>query len=112
MFISNVRKIIETEFSLEGAQGVKIQTLIDKPLAKNFIMRRFIMDVNGKTPLHKHNYEHEIFVLSGKGMVRNGVKEYPISKNSVVFLAANEFHQFLNRGKVSLILLCMIPMIN
>ena len=112
MFVSNVTMIKETEFSLEGARRVKIQKLIDETLAKNFMMRRFIIEKNGYTPLHKHNYEHEVFVLSGRGTVRSDVEEYQISKNSFVFLAPNESHQFLNKGKESLILLCMIPKIN
>ncbi len=37
--------------------------------AQNFCMRMFEMGKDGYTPRHTHDWEHEIFVLVGKGEV-------------------------------------------
>jgi quercetin dioxygenase-like cupin family protein len=107
--ISNIDEVDQTEFHLKGASGVKIQYLIPESIAKTFMMRRFTIKEGGYTPLHKHDFEHEVFVLGGKGVVCDGKKEYQLSENSFILVYPNDIHQFLNKGKEDLVLLCMIP---
>ena len=47
---------------------------------------------------HSHPGEHAALVLSGKGLFRSGNRETQIEKDSVIFIASNEEHTFLNTG--------------
>ena len=50
------------------------------------------------TPMHKHNSEHEIFVLVGKGEVVTEEGTFKIREGSVIYVHPNEVHQFINTG--------------
>ena len=58
---------IEAEdVDMEGASKVKVRWLITKEMgAKNFAMRVFEIEPDGYSPLHKHPWEHEVFILEG-----------------------------------------------
>lgn len=119
IFMVNHYKDIK-EKSVEGAHGAYIRWLITpRAGAKNFAMRYFRIEPNGASPLHSHPYEHEVFVLKGKGELLLG-KEAALSKESAVrkenisegyfaLIEANEIHQFKNKGEKDLEFLCIIP---
>jgi quercetin dioxygenase-like cupin family protein len=93
-----------------GASKVKIRWLITKDMgANNFAMRLFEVEQGGYSPLHTHPWEHEVFILEGKGVVFDGAKAMPFKSNDVVFVPPDELHQFKNTGKKALIFLCLIP---
>jgi len=99
------------EVSEEGAKNVTIQWLIDNRIgAPNFAMRRFVVGKGGYTPLHKHDWEHEVFVLKGEGaLVDENGNEIPLKKDHFAFVPPNEVHQFKNVGDEDFIFLCVIP---
>ena len=93
-----------------GARGVTIRLLIDESVgAPTFAMRRFEVAPGGCTPFHSHPWEHEVYVLSGKGMVRQRDGESDMEEGVFVYVAPGEEHNFVNTGTVPLIFLCMIP---
>ncbi|MFC2021136.1 cupin domain-containing protein [Chloroflexota bacterium] len=49
-------------------------------------------------PPESHGREHGILVLSGKGLFLSGEKQFQITKDTVVFVGANEDHSFVNTG--------------
>lgn len=103
-------KDFPTETVGEGAKGVKIRWMITEKMgAKNFVMRHFEIAPEGFTPLHKHVWEHEVFILSGEGAVTGGNENKQFEQGDVIFIPGNEIHQFKNTGNESLTLLCMIP---
>ncbi len=109
MFISNFKEIPPAPI-VEGASGVKIRWMItEEKGAENFVMRHFEIEPDGHTPLHTHPWEHEMFILSGKGTVTNGEGERTLKEGDVVFIPKGEKHQFKNTGKDPFTLLCMIP---
>ena len=59
---------------------------------------------------HSHPWEHEVFFYSGKGVVVSGEKETPIGEGSVVFIAPNEHHNFINNGDESLRFIYVLPL--
>ena len=77
--------------------------------APNFCMRVFEVGTGSSTPFHSHQWEHEVFVLSGKGVVTGEQGEIPIEKDSVVFVAPEEKHCFVSTGKDPLRFICVIP---
>ncbi|KAA0000477.1 MAG: cupin domain-containing protein [Thermoplasmata archaeon] len=73
-------------------------------------MRRFVVGKGGYTPLHKHDWEHEVFVLGGEGaLVDENGNELPLKKDYFAFVPPNEIHQFKNVGDEDFIFLCIIP---
>ena len=77
--------------------------------AANFAMRMFEIDPGGYTPRHQHDYEHEIYVLEGEGVVYEGETEHPLKAGDVVYVHPNDVHQFRNVGDATLKMLCLIP---
>ena len=94
----------------EGAEQVMIRWLItEKDGAKRFAMRLFEIQPGGYTPLHQHDWEHEVFILEGTGVVKGKDKEEPFKPWDIFFIPPMEWHQFVNNGKDTLRFLCLIP---
>jgi len=72
-------------------------------------MRLFTIEPGGYTPLHSHNWEHEVFILEGEGKVMSNGKKMLFKSGDVIFIPPNEGHQFLNTGKNSLRFICLVP---
>jgi quercetin dioxygenase-like cupin family protein len=77
--------------------------------AKNFHMRQFEVAAGGNTPHHSHDYEHEMLVLSGTGVAKSEQGDRPMTPGTVLFVPANEKHQFINTGPDPLSFICLIP---
>jgi quercetin dioxygenase-like cupin family protein len=94
-----------------GAEGVTIRVLMGDDIgAPTFAMRHFELAPGGSTPYHTHAWEHEVFVLSGKGKVRRkGGGETDLEAGSFVFVAPAEEHNFVNVGNSPFTFLCVIP---
>jgi quercetin dioxygenase-like cupin family protein len=78
--------------------------------APNFCMRVFDVAPGSSTPAHSHPWEHEVFVLSGQGIVATELGERRIEKDSVVFVTPDEPHCFVNTGSQPLRFICVIPL--
>ena len=101
---------VEAEEVEQGAKGVKIRWLITEDMgAEHFVLRHFEISPGGHTPLHAHPWEHEIFVLGGDGVVHNGGEDHPCRPGEVIFMPANEEHQFRCMGQDPFTMLCLIP---
>jgi quercetin dioxygenase-like cupin family protein len=78
-----------------GAKQVTIRRLIDTPDgADRFLMSLFELAPDGATPPHYHEWEHEIFVLSGTlhvDLPAEG-KQIPLKQGDVVFIPRGEQH--------------------
>ncbi|KON27951.1 hypothetical protein AC481_03500 [miscellaneous Crenarchaeota group archaeon SMTZ-80] len=95
-----------------GSEGTKVRWLITKDTgANNFAMRLFEIKPEGHTPLHEHPWEHEVFVLEGKGIIMSQNGEVKFKKGDVIFISPNEKHQFVNKSKKETKFLCIIPYI-
>ena len=77
--------------------------------APGFAMRSFEVDPGGHTPRHSHDYEHEVFVVGGEGTVLLGGVEHPIRSGDVIYVPADEEHQFRQAGGEPLRFLCLVP---
>ena len=107
----NVENKEDAPVKEEGAEGVKIKWLLDKSVgAPTFAMRHFTVQPGGHTPLHKHDWEHEVYVLEGEGFVRSEDQEYSIRPGDAIFVPPNQLHQFRSSGSSHLRFLCMVPL--
>ena len=96
--------------SIENVPGVTVRWVIgEKDGAPNFAMRIFDVEPGHATLYHQHEWEHEVFVLSGEGIVRRPDGESPIGEGSIVFVPGMEMHQFVNRCNSVLRFICVIP---
>jgi quercetin dioxygenase-like cupin family protein len=90
--------------------NAKKRVLIGQDLgAPNFIMRLFTLGEGGFSPYHKHDWEHEVFILSGEGIVRGDGFEKKVEAGDFVYVPPNEEHQFRSVGKGEFAFLCVIP---
>jgi quercetin dioxygenase-like cupin family protein len=95
---------------MEGAAGCSVRWLVgQKDGAPNFAMRQFEVAPGGHTPKHSHDYEHEVFVLEGAGLVIDGDTARPLQAGDVIFVEPNDVHQFRNTGDGPMKFLCMVP---
>ena len=94
----------------EGVKDVKVRWVIsEKDGAKNFAMRVFEIQPGGYTPLHQHDWEHEIFVLQGNGVTKDKNNEKAFKQGDVFFVPPMEWHQFVNTSDNVLKIICLIP---
>lgn len=101
---------VEAKAADEGALKLKVRWLITKDIgAPNFAMRLFEMEPGGYSPLHTHDWEHEVFILEGEGTVFGNEGEKKFKPGDAVFVPPHEKHQFRNTGNKLLKFLCLVP---
>jgi quercetin dioxygenase-like cupin family protein len=74
-----------------------------------FNMRVFEVQPGHASPHHSHWWEHEVFVLSGQGVVKTEGGDKPVGHGSTVFVPGGEMHQFQNTGDDVLRFICLVP---
>lgn len=78
----------------------------------NFVMRVFELEPSSSTPFHSHPWEHEVFISSGKGMVKGEQAETPLSEGDAIYVKPGEKHCFNNVGNDVLRFVCLVPLID
>ena len=110
MKVSSANSVEQQVVEMPGSEGCKVRWLLGNNVgAPNFAMREFEVEAGGFTPKHSHPYEHEVYVLSGQGVILEGDSEHPIQAGDVIYVAPDDIHQFKNTGSDSLRFLCLIP---
>jgi len=93
-----IRNIDETEMTpveMEGVKGASMAVMVGrKDNAPHFALRSFSVEPGGHTPKHQHDYEHEVFVVSGRGRVLLEGQDHDIRGGDTIYVPANELHQF------------------
>ncbi len=93
-----------------GAEGVTIRVLMGENVgAPNFVLRHFEVAPGGHTPYHTHPWEHEVYILSGRGRARRKDGAAEVGPGSFVFVPPDEEHAFENAGDGPFVFLCAIP---
>lgn len=101
---------VPAEKAEEGAKNITVRWLITKDTgAETFAMRLFTMDSGGYSPYHTHDWEHEVFILEGEGVIKSEEGDIPFKPGTVVFIPPDEKHQFRNTGEKPVKFLCLIP---
>ena len=95
---------------IEGFKGVTVRWLITKDDgAENFAMRCFEIRPGGKTAFHSHDWEHEVYIVSGTATVVTPDGDKIAEAGSFVYVPGNVVHQFRNDGTETLKFICVIP---
>ncbi len=104
------RDLEPQEVTQEGAVNTTIRVLLGPDDGvPNFIMRLFEIGPGGQTPFHIHDWEHEMFVLAGRGVCVLEGREVPLAPDDAVFMPGGEKHCFRNTGDETLRVICLIP---
>ena len=113
MLIRKPQQVDAQAMDMPGASGVMMRLMVGRDDgAPHFAMRLFEVAPGGHTPQHAHNYEHQVMIVSGDGQVLGGVGNLtirPVTGGDVIFVPANETHQFRNPGQMPLTFLCLVP---
>jgi quercetin dioxygenase-like cupin family protein len=110
MQIVDFKNVKAEEVREQGSKGVTIKWLISqKDGAPNFAMRIFEVEPGGFTPYHKHSWEHEVFILQGRGILVTEEKNLPLKKDDAVFVPPDEKHQFKNDSDEKFTFICVVP---
>ncbi len=110
MLVRDYKEVRQDDVDQEGAAGVKIRWIITKEdAAPNFAMREFELAPGGHTPYHTHDWEHEVFILEGEGVVASEAGEYELRPGVAVLIPPGEEHNFKNTGAGPLRFLCLVP---
>ena len=97
-------------FDTDTARGVTGRVVIGKDDgANNFCMRFFELSSGGFTPMHTHEWEHEIIIHGGNGEVLCKGEWVPVNLGYTVFIPGNEEHQIRNASDEPLVFACVIP---
>jgi len=91
-----------------GAHGVRMRTVIgEKDGAPNFFMRIISFESGGESPNHSHPWEHENFIISGKGSLEVDGKTVNLKPGDVTFVPPDAHHCF--RTTEGMEMMCLIP---
>jgi len=107
-----VSKYLDTSPTQELPGVVKREVVNADDGAPNFCMRVFEVEPGSSTPSHSHPWEHEAYVLDGKGIVKGEQGETQIARDSVIFIPPDEQHCFVNNGTEILRFICVIPFVS
>jgi len=96
---------IEREYT-----GVTIRRVIsDVDGAEATVMDVFEIASGGQTPFHSHPWEHQIFVISGRGWCSDESGRREFRDGDVIYVKPGERHTFGNSGPEAVKLVCVIP---
>jgi quercetin dioxygenase-like cupin family protein len=110
MLIRRAGEMEGTPVAMEGAEGVAMRLMVGRgDGAPGFSMRHFTVAPGGHTPRHRHDYEHEVFVLAGAGRIEQDDQRVDLRAGDAVFVRPNAVHQFTNTGDGPFEFLCIVP---
>ncbi len=95
---------------MDGVKDVTMRMMVGRDDgAANFAMRHFTVSPGGHTPRHRHNYEHEVYVVEGAGRAECDGVMHDVRAGDVLFVEPNTLHQFTNTGDTPFRFLCLVP---
>jgi quercetin dioxygenase-like cupin family protein len=106
MFITNVNKV-ERNATMPG---VSLRWLLSKEVGTpHFEMRYIEIEAGCNTQGDPHEFEHEIYVLRGKGRFEGKDQTVSIASGDAILISPGEKHRFYSTGDEPLEIICIIP---
>lgn len=107
--VAHYSSVVEKKVPEEMASGTYIRWLVaSEDGAKNYYMRLFRMEPGAHIKPHFHPWEHEIYILSGKGSIRIGPTTYTVGEGYFLYIPPNVEHEY-RAGPEGMSFLCIIP---
>ena len=111
IFTVNAFNVPVEDLAMNDAEKVRVRYLIDERQGSNrFALRLYSVEKGGHTPLDEHAYEHQVYVLSGRGLLRESKDTgpmKPLKAGDTVFIPSQAVHQFSNESDEPFVFLCV-----
>lgn len=112
MYVTDLVKTGEIDITpdeLKEKGRVTVRWLLGEPEGSpNFEMRYFSLSGNIATEWHNHDWEHQVFIIKGKGKLRTPDHEVELVAGSAVLVAPGEQHHFICDGNI-FDFICVVP---
>ena len=100
MYINSIKRAREVFINIPGVKDITIRWLLPPEVGTpNFEMRYFEIKKGGHSPEEKHPWEHEAFVVKGRGIVKGKDEERMVEVGDAILIPPGELHQFRNAGE-------------
>lgn len=108
MRVKNYREIRAEPIVEEPGLTVRwlVNELEEQP---EFAMRLYELEPGAATTPHAHGWEHQVFMLTGQGVVTGEEEKCLLGEGDVVYVPSLERHQFINTGDEVLRFLMAFP---
>ena len=111
MYRTNIRSLKSVRFGEIGAHRVLMKQLVGKEDgAEKTALHEIRIQKGGRTSVHRHNWQHQIYVTSGRGVLVIGEKRIPLKAGDILVIARGEEHGFEQRGNSPLLFLTVTPL--
>lgn len=111
MYRTNLRSIKAVRFGEIGSTRVTMKQLAGKEDgAEKTALHEIRILKRGRTSVHSHNWQHQMFVTSGQGVLLTRGKSIAIAKGDVLVIHRGEAHGFEQRGRGPLVMLTVTPL--
>lgn len=108
MIVKNYRDV-RAEPVLEEP-GVTVRWLVSElDETPRYALRLYEIEPGWATTAHTHYWEHQVFVLTGRGGVIAGDQEALLGEGDMVYIPAGERHEFANRAEHPFRFLMALP---
>lgn len=112
MFMTNLQKSEEVDITPDNMKDkgrITVRWLLGEPEgAPNFEMRYFSLSGEMATDWHNHDWEHQVFVINGRGRFRTEKGEVELAPGSAVLVEPGEQHHFICGGD-RFDFICVVP---
>ena len=113
LYVAHVSQVPESSVTPEPLPAGKRATvrwvIAEEHGAPNFEMRVFHLDEGLNSEWHRHPWEHEVYVLAGRGSLRSEAGETELEPGTVAFIAGGEMHQLRACRGEALEFICVVP---
>lgn len=110
MYKININDIPDRGINRSYMNGVSIRYLILEEFgAPGFELRYFELEKDSVTSADRHDYEHEVFVLKGKGTLELEGDEFELNEGDALLIEPNERHRLSQAGERPFGFLCIVP---
>ena len=98
-------------FNEIGAVNTRIRALIGgQDGALTTSLHEIIVGKGGSTAMHRHDWEHQLFVEAGRGRLEAVEGKIALAVGDVVLVGAGEDHRFVQTGSEPLRFLVVTPL--
>jgi mannose-6-phosphate isomerase-like protein (cupin superfamily) len=110
MYVTTVRAVRSTKFLEEGSHNVRMRQLIGREDgARKTAMHEIRLGKGAFSAKHRHEWEHQLVVTSGRGLAIVDRRRIPLKPGVVLLVQSGEEHQFFQRGSPALAFLTVTP---
>jgi quercetin dioxygenase-like cupin family protein len=97
--------------NVEGAVKVSVSKMVtESDGAPTAAMRLFEIEPGGNTPWHTHPWEHVVFGIEGRGVLKSENGDAEFGPGDALLVDPDEQHNFVNVGDEPLKLICVVPL--